>query len=54
MTMVDTNVLVRIITNDDHSQAVQAAAFLRSQDRVFVWGSGTSDGVLLNIAAIRA
>src|SRR5215471_15639582 len=36
MTAVDTNVLVRIITNDDHSQAVQAAAFLRGQDRVFI------------------
>ncbi|MBV8450809.1 MAG: type II toxin-antitoxin system VapC family toxin [Deltaproteobacteria bacterium] len=36
MTVVDTNVLVRIITNDDHSQAIRAAAFLRGQDKVVV------------------
>jgi len=36
MTAADTNVLVCVITNDDHAQAAQAAAFLRDQDRVFV------------------
>jgi predicted nucleic-acid-binding protein len=36
MTAVDTNVLVRIVTNDDESQAIRAAAFLAKQDRVFV------------------
>lgn len=36
MTAVDTNVLVRIITNDDKVQAARAAAFLRDQDRVFI------------------
>jgi predicted nucleic-acid-binding protein len=36
MTAVDTNVLVRIITNDDHVQAARAAAFLRGQENVFV------------------
>jgi predicted nucleic-acid-binding protein len=36
MTAVDTNVLVRVITNDDHAQAARAAAFLRARDRVFV------------------
>ncbi|MGA2903204.1 MAG: type II toxin-antitoxin system VapC family toxin [Candidatus Korobacteraceae bacterium] len=36
MTAVDTNVLVRIITNDDERQAARAALFLRRQDRVFL------------------
>lgn len=36
MTAVDTNVLVRIITDDDHAQAIRAVAFLRNQNRVFV------------------
>lgn len=36
MTAVDTNVLVRIITNDDRAQAARAAAFLKRQDRVFL------------------
>ena len=36
MTALDTNVLVRIITNDDRAQAARAARFLREQERVFV------------------
>ena len=36
MTALDTNVLVRIITNDDRAQAARAATFLRDQERVFV------------------
>ncbi len=36
MTAVDTNVLVRVITNDDRAQAARAVAFLRRQDMVFV------------------
>ena len=36
MTAVDTNILARIITNDDRAQAARAAAFLKRQDRVFV------------------
>lgn len=36
MTAVDTNVLIRIITNDDKSQAARAAAFLQKQDHVFL------------------
>ncbi len=36
MTALDTNVLVRIITNDDRAQAASAAAFLLAQERVFV------------------
>lgn len=36
MTALDTNVLVRIITNDDSAQAARAAAFLRAQERVFI------------------
>ena len=36
MTAVDTNVLVRIITNDDKVQARRAAAMLRGADSVFV------------------
>jgi predicted nucleic-acid-binding protein len=33
---VDTNVLVRIIVNEEPSQAARAAAFLRTQERVFI------------------
>src|SRR5882724_7822171 len=36
MTALDTNVLVRIITNDDRAQANRAATFLREQERVFI------------------
>lgn len=36
MTAVDTNVLVRIVVNDDPSQSARAAEFLRQQDRVFL------------------
>ncbi len=36
MTALDTNVLVRIITNDDRAQATRAARFLREQERVFI------------------
>ena len=36
MTALDTNVLVRIITNDDRAQATRAARFLREEDRVFI------------------
>ncbi len=36
MTALDTNVLVRIITNDDRAQAARAATFLRDQERVFI------------------
>jgi predicted nucleic-acid-binding protein len=36
MTAIDTNVLVRIITNDDRAQAARAATFLREQDRVYI------------------
>jgi len=36
MTAVDTNVLVRIVVNDDPFQAARAAAFLRQQDRIFI------------------
>ena len=36
MTAVDTNVLLRIVTNDDKSQAARAAAFLQKQDRVYL------------------
>jgi predicted nucleic-acid-binding protein len=36
MTALDTNVLVRIITNDDRAQAARAATFLREQERVFI------------------
>jgi predicted nucleic-acid-binding protein len=36
MTALDTNVLVRVITNDDRAQAARAARFLREQDRVFI------------------
>lgn len=36
MTALDTNVLVRIITNDDRARAARAATFLREQERVFI------------------
>ncbi len=36
MTAVDTNILVRIVVNDDPVQSARAAAFLRQQDRIFV------------------
>jgi predicted nucleic-acid-binding protein len=36
MTALDTNVLVRVITNDDRAQAARAAKFLREQERVFI------------------
>ena len=36
MTAIDTNVLVRAITNDDRAQAARAATFLRKQESVFV------------------
>lgn len=36
MTAVDTNVLVRLITNDDRTRAARAAKFLREQERVFI------------------
>ena len=36
MTAVDTNVLVRIVVNDDPAQSSRAAEFLRQQDRVFL------------------
>jgi predicted nucleic-acid-binding protein len=36
MTAVDTNVLVRVVTNDDHAQAARATAYLRAQERVFI------------------
>ncbi len=36
MTAVDTNVLVRIITNDDRAQAARAVAFLSAEDSVLV------------------
>jgi predicted nucleic-acid-binding protein len=36
MTALDTNVLVRIITNDDRAQAARAANFLREQEQVFI------------------
>jgi predicted nucleic-acid-binding protein len=36
MTALDTNVLVRMITNDDRAQASRAAAVLREQERVFI------------------
>ena len=45
MTALDTNVLARIITNDDHAQAARATAFLRAQERVFI-----SKTVLLELA----
>jgi predicted nucleic-acid-binding protein len=36
MTALDTNVLVRVITNDDKAQAARAAKFLRDQESVFI------------------
>ena len=36
MTAVDTNVLVRVVTNDDKAQAARATAYLRSQEQVFI------------------
>jgi predicted nucleic-acid-binding protein len=36
MTAVDTNVLVRIVVNDDPAQSARAAEFLLRQDRVFL------------------
>ena len=36
MTAIDTNVLVRIITNDDHERAVRATAFLARQEAVLI------------------
>ncbi len=36
MTALDTNVLVRVITNDDRAQAARAARFLREQKGVFI------------------
>ena len=36
MTALDTNVLVRVITNDDRSQATRAARFLSEQESVFI------------------
>ena len=36
MTALDTNVLVRVLTNDDERQSQIAAAFMRRQDRLYV------------------
>ena len=36
MTAVDTNILVRIVVNDDPAQSARAAEFLRQQERVFL------------------
>jgi len=36
MTALDTNVLVRIITNDDRAQTARAVTFLREQELVFI------------------
>ena len=36
MASVDTNVLVRLLIEDDEDQARQAAAFLRTSGRVFI------------------
>ena len=36
MTALDTNVLVRVITNDDRSQATRAARLLSEQESVFI------------------
>jgi len=36
MIAVDTNILVRIVVNDDPLQSARAGAFLRKQDRIFV------------------
>lgn len=48
MTAVDTNVLVRIITNDDKAQAARATAFLREQNSVFI-----AKTVLLELEWVR-
>jgi predicted nucleic-acid-binding protein len=36
MTAIDTNVLLRIITRDNHEQAERAVAFLDGQERIFL------------------
>jgi predicted nucleic-acid-binding protein len=36
MTAVDTDILVRIVVNDDPAQSARAAAFLRQQERIFL------------------
>ena len=36
MTALDTNLLVRVLTNDDAVQSQRAAAFMRRQDRLYV------------------
>ena len=36
MVALDTNILVRVLTNDDAIQSQTAAAFIRGQDRVLV------------------
>lgn len=36
MTALDTNVLVRVLTNDDAVQSQRAAVFMRRQDRLYV------------------
>jgi predicted nucleic-acid-binding protein len=36
MTAVDTNILVRILTNDDADQARRATIFMRRQERVYL------------------
>ncbi len=36
MTAIDTNVLIRIVINDDPAQSARAAQFFRQQDRIFL------------------
>ena len=36
MTALDTNVLIRVLTNDDAEQSRKATAFIRSQERVYI------------------
>ena len=36
MTVVDTNILVRILTNDDEDQARRATMFMRHQERIYL------------------
>jgi predicted nucleic-acid-binding protein len=36
MTVLDTNVLIRVLTNDDAEQSRKATAFIRSQERVYI------------------
>jgi len=36
MTALDTNVLIRVLTNDDAEQSRTAAAFIRRQERVYI------------------